>query len=98
MGAICQSTGYVVDPYKDYPDLLEVLLKLLKTELSVAIRRLTMKVLGIIGALDPYTHKVYLGTVYSHKSKSIALTLPNAKDVDPKSGMFFNKLKLLFFY
>lgn len=102
MGAICQSTGYVVDPYKDYPELLDILLKLLKTELSVSMRRLTMKVLGIIGALDPYTHKVYLGTVYSHKSKSIALTLPNIKDVDnPKSGNFYKIFidnKLYFFY
>uniref|UniRef100_A0A915E5G1 Serine/threonine-protein kinase TOR n=1 Tax=Ditylenchus dipsaci TaxID=166011 RepID=A0A915E5G1_9BILA len=88
MGSICLASAYVVDPYKDYPELLDILLKLLKTELSVSMRRQTMKVLGIIGALDPYTHKVYLGTVYSHKSKSLALTLPNTKEIDdPKSDV-----------
>ncbi|KAI1717889.1 FAT domain-containing protein [Ditylenchus destructor] len=86
IGSFCSATGYVVDPYKDYPGLLDTLLKFLKTELSVSMRRQTMKVLGIIGALDPYTHKVYLGTVHSHKSKSLALSLPNAND-DPKSDV-----------
>jgi len=49
MGRLCQCVGYVVEPYKDYPDLLEILLQLLKTELSSSMRRLTMRVLGIIG-------------------------------------------------
>uniref|UniRef100_A0A914I1V5 Serine/threonine-protein kinase TOR n=1 Tax=Globodera rostochiensis TaxID=31243 RepID=A0A914I1V5_GLORO len=79
MAGVCQSAGYVVEPYKDYPELLDALLKLLKTELSSSMRRLTMKVLGVIGAFDPYTHKVYLGKVHSHsKSRSLALTLPNS--------------------
>jgi serine/threonine-protein kinase mTOR len=89
MGGLCQSSSYVVDPYKDYPELLDVLLRLLKTELSVSMRRLTIKVLGIIGALDPYTHKVYLGTVYSARSKSLALSLPNTPESDdPRQGRF----------
>ncbi|CAD5206660.1 unnamed protein product [Bursaphelenchus okinawaensis] len=76
LGNLCQSSAYVVEPYKDHPQLLDVLLKLLKTELSASMRRLTMKVLGIVGALDPYTHKVFLGTVHSSTSKSLALSLP----------------------
>ncbi|KAF7639171.1 hypothetical protein Mgra_00001404 [Meloidogyne graminicola] len=79
MGRLCQCVGYVVEPYKDYPDLLEILLQLLKTELSCSMRRLTMRLLGIIGALDPYTYKVYIGKVHSHiRSRSLALTLPNS--------------------
>jgi serine/threonine-protein kinase mTOR len=54
MGRICQCAAYVVEPYKDYPDLLEILLHLLKTELSSSMRRLTMRVLGIIGYKDYY--------------------------------------------
>jgi FKBP12-rapamycin complex-associated protein len=80
LGNLCQSSAYVVQPYKDYPELLDVLLRLLKTELSTSMRRLTMKVLGIVGALDPYTHKVYLGTVHSAASKSLALSLPQTND------------------
>ncbi|CAD5209675.1 unnamed protein product [Bursaphelenchus xylophilus] len=76
LGNLCQSSAYVVEPYKDHPQLLDILLRLLKTELSSSMRRLTMKVLGIVGALDPYTHKVFLGTVHSSASKSLALSLP----------------------
>lgn len=81
MGGLCQSTCYVVDPYKDHPELLDMLLKLLKTEMSLSMQRLTIKVLGIIGALDPYTYKVYLGRVHSSQTKSLALTLPNSNDL-----------------
>ncbi|EFO21688.2 phosphatidylinositol 3 [Loa loa] len=76
MGQLCQNTAYVVDPYKEHPELLDVLLKLLRTEMSVSMRRMTMRVLGIIGALDPYTHKVFTGKVSSQKSNSLALSLP----------------------
>ncbi|KAL3082736.1 hypothetical protein niasHS_010538 [Heterodera schachtii] len=87
MAGVCQSTGYVVEPYKDYPELLDALLKLFKTELSSSMRRLTMKVLGVIGAFDPYTHKVYLGKVHSHsKSRSLALTLPNSGETAEHYG------------
>ncbi|CAK5054272.1 unnamed protein product [Meloidogyne enterolobii] len=88
MGRLCQCVGYVVEPYKDYPDLLEILLQLLKTELSSSMRRLTMRVLGIIGALDPYTYKVYIGKVHSHiRSRSLALTLPNSGETNETHGM-----------
>ncbi|VDK68536.1 unnamed protein product [Litomosoides sigmodontis] len=76
MRQLCQNTAYVVDPYKEHPELLDVLLKLLRTEMSVSMRRMTMRVLGIIGALDPYTHKVFTGKVSSQKSNSLALSLP----------------------
>ncbi|KAI6224301.1 Serine/threonine-protein kinase TOR [Aphelenchoides fujianensis] len=80
LGNLCQSSAYVVEPYKDQPELLDVLLRLLKTELSAPMRRLTIKALGVVGALDPYTHKVYLGTVHSAASKSLALSLPQMPD------------------
>ncbi|KAM3720293.1 Target of rapamycin [Dirofilaria immitis] len=76
MGQLCQNTAYVVDPYKEHPELLDVLLRLLRTEMSASMRRMTMRVLGIIGALDPYTHKVFTGKVSSQKSNSLALSLP----------------------
>lgn len=88
MGGLCQSCAYVVDPYKEHPELLDVLMRLLKTEMSVSMRRLTIKVLGIIGALDPYTYKVFLGTVYSARSKSLALSLPvTPESDDPRHGI-----------
>ncbi|RDD40512.1 Serine/threonine-protein kinase mTOR [Trichoplax sp. H2] len=58
MGQVVESTGYVVEPYSRYPNLLETLLSFLKTEQSKSIRRETVRVLGLLGALDPYKHKV----------------------------------------
>ncbi|XP_071946239.1 serine/threonine-protein kinase mTOR-like [Antedon mediterranea] len=61
LGHLVESTGYVVDPYMKYPNLLDVLLNFLKTEQSPNIRRETIRTLGLLGALDPYKHKLNLG-------------------------------------
>lgn len=39
LGQLVASTGYVVEPYRKYPSLLEVLLNFLKTEQNQGIRR-----------------------------------------------------------
>jgi FKBP12-rapamycin complex-associated protein len=58
LGQLCQSTCSVVDPYLKYPNLLNLLIQILKTDTSVLIRRETVRVMGILGAVDPYQHKV----------------------------------------
>jgi FKBP12-rapamycin complex-associated protein len=63
LGRFASSTGYVIDPYLKYPILLDILMSILKTEQSVRIRQETMKLVGILGALDPYRHKVCLCSV-----------------------------------
>ncbi|XP_058007343.1 serine/threonine-protein kinase TOR isoform X4 [Hevea brasiliensis] len=57
LGQVVQSTGYVITPYSEYPQLLGLLLKLLNGELMWSTRREVLKVLGIMGALDPHAHK-----------------------------------------
>ncbi|XP_024933499.1 serine/threonine-protein kinase TOR isoform X2 [Ziziphus jujuba] len=57
LGQVVQSTGYVITPYNEYPQLLGLLLKLLNGELAWSTRREVLKVLGIMGALDPHSHK-----------------------------------------
>ncbi|EYU37539.1 hypothetical protein ABFS82_02G047600 [Erythranthe guttata] len=57
LGQVVQSTGYVISPYNEYPPLLGLLLKLLNGELVWSTRREVLKVLGIMGALDPHAHK-----------------------------------------
>ncbi|KAL6013172.1 hypothetical protein ACLOJK_003664 [Asimina triloba] len=57
LGQVVQSTGYVIAPYKEYPQLLGLLLKLLNGELVWSTRKEVLKVLGIMGALDPHVHK-----------------------------------------
>ena len=58
LGQICSSTGYVIAPLVEYPQLLQILSRILRTELSQAVRREVIKVLGILGALDPYRRKI----------------------------------------
>ncbi|KAG0305001.1 phosphatidylinositol kinase- protein kinase tor1 [Dissophora globulifera] len=57
LGRLASNTGYVIDPYLKYPVLLDILMSIVKTEQSVRIRRETMKLIGVLGALDPYRHK-----------------------------------------
>ena len=58
LGQVCSSTGYVIAPLIDHPSLLGILGRILRTELTQPVRREVIKVLGILGALDPYRRKV----------------------------------------
>ena len=58
LGRIASNTGHVVNPYLEYPNLLGAMVKILKTEQAPPVRRETIRVLGILGALDPYRHKL----------------------------------------
>ena len=58
LGQLCSSTGYVIAPVVEYPQLLQILSRILRTESGQAVRREVIKVLGILGALDPYRRKV----------------------------------------
>ncbi|KAM7479086.1 hypothetical protein LguiA_027299 [Lonicera macranthoides] len=54
---IIKEVNYVITPYNEYKPLLSLLLKLLNGELAWSTRREVLKVLGIMGALDPHVHK-----------------------------------------
>ncbi|KAJ3311625.1 phosphatidylinositol kinase- protein kinase tor1 [Boothiomyces sp. JEL0838] len=55
---LASNTGYVVEPYIKYPNLLGTLITILRTEQAHPIRRETMRVMGVLGALDPHRHKI----------------------------------------
>ncbi|KAG0688350.1 phosphatidylinositol kinase- protein kinase tor1 [Pichia californica] len=57
LGQIAGSAGYVIQPLLDYPQLLGLLVNILKSETSTIVRRDTVRLLGILGALDPYKHR-----------------------------------------
>lgn len=57
LGQLASSSGYVIQPLLDYPQLLGMLVNILKLEVSPTIRRETVRLLGILGALDPYKHR-----------------------------------------
>ena len=69
MGDLIESTGYVVAPYTDYPQLLGVLLKLLN-ESSFATRHKLIKLLGILGSFDPHEYKVSQNVAASEKARA----------------------------
>lgn len=58
LGQLASNSGYVITPYIDYPQLLEILQDVIRGESSRGpLRQETIKVIGILGALDPYKHQ-----------------------------------------
>eukprot|EP00080_Pristionchus_pacificus_P015935 PDM75955.1 hypothetical protein PRIPAC_43798 [Pristionchus pacificus] len=76
------STTFAIDVYREYPQLMGILLSLMKTEMSQSTRRMTMRVLGTLGAIDPYTYKSFCQRVVSHCNSSISgLSLPTTNRI-----------------
>ncbi|KAJ8676220.1 hypothetical protein QAD02_012006 [Eretmocerus hayati] len=84
LGQLVGSTGHVVRPYMQYPSLLDVLMNFLKTEQQPVVRRETIRVLGLLGALDPYKHKMNLGQISSPQLEALS-SRPSA-DARPEAG------------
>ena len=59
LGQLTSNVGYVIEPYKEYPNLLPILMTIIKTEQTGSLRKETIKLLGILGALDPYKYQVF---------------------------------------
>lgn len=58
LGQLASNSGYVIKPYLDYPTLLEILQNIIRSEPQRGpLRQETIKLLGILGALDPYKHQ-----------------------------------------
>jgi FKBP12-rapamycin complex-associated protein len=58
LGVLVQSTGYVIEPFERYPELLSVMSTRLQAETSSKIRTEYIKVIGILGAVDPHRLKM----------------------------------------
>ncbi len=78
LGQLVESTGRVVDPYLKYPNLIEILINFLKTETVLRVRRETIRVLGLLGALDPYKHKMNRGLIDNQK-ENILISISDFK-------------------
>jgi FKBP12-rapamycin complex-associated protein len=58
LGQLASNSGYVIKPYLDYPTLLEILQTIIRSEPHRGpLRQETIKLMGILGALDPYRHQ-----------------------------------------
>ncbi|KAI1388148.1 FAT-domain-containing protein [Hypoxylon trugodes] len=58
LGQLASNSGYVIDPYLEYPELLDLLQHIIRAEPQRGpLRQGTIKLMGILGALDPYRHQ-----------------------------------------
>lgn len=76
----CLHCRYVIVPYHKYPNLLDVLFNFLKTEQTTGVRREVVRVLGLLGALDPYKH-----TQHQRNEKRSKMGTPISKPMDKKT-------------
>ncbi|KAK0535707.1 phosphatidylinositol kinase- protein kinase tor1 [Tilletia horrida] len=58
LGLVVSNCGYEENPYLQYRSLLGNLIKILRTEQTASVRRETIRVMGVLGALDPYRYKL----------------------------------------
>ena len=78
----------MIEPYHKYPNLLDILFNFLKTEHTRGLRREVIRVLGLLGALDPYKH-----TQHQRNEKRSKMGTPISKPMDKKTqgtGMLLN--------
>ena len=52
--SIIDNTGFVVKPYFFYPELLTIVRNLVQSEQVSSVRKLVFKLIGTLGAVDPY--------------------------------------------
>ncbi|KAJ7718399.1 phosphatidylinositol 3-kinase [Mycena maculata] len=60
LGRVCSSTGYVIAPLVEYPALLPSLGRMLRQDTPAGgegVKREVVKVLGVLGAMDPYRRR-----------------------------------------
>ena len=76
LGELLEHTRYVLEPTFQRPQMMDILYSFLKIELHQAIRLQSIRVLGLLGALDP--HK-YLA--YHHKLKLEAQSINNIGNI-----------------
>ena len=91
LGQLASNAGYVIKPYLEYPQLLEILQSIIRGEPQHGpLRQETIKLMGILGALDPYKHQVQLissSTPLHHAHfSSLSLATPTMADSDDEGG------------
>ncbi|TVY80760.1 Serine/threonine-protein kinase tor2 [Lachnellula suecica] len=78
LGQLASNSGYVIQPYLEYPSLLEILQGIIRGEPQRGpLRQETIKLMGILGALDPYKHQQV-----EEKSPEVQLRLESNQTTD----------------
>ena len=77
LGQLASASNYVIDPLIDYPELLNVLINILRSDTLQSVKRETVRLIGILGAVDPYKYREVEG------SRSLEISLEqNAPPID----------------
>ncbi|KAL9089004.1 MAG: hypothetical protein Q9159_002807 [Coniocarpon cinnabarinum] len=58
LGQLAGNAGYVIEPYIHHPDLLGILMGIVSGEPPGELRLETIRVMGILGAFDPYKYQM----------------------------------------
>jgi FKBP12-rapamycin complex-associated protein len=91
LGQLASNAGYVIRPYLEYPQLLELMQAIIRGEPQHgALRQETIKLMGILGALDPYKYQVFYKYFFSPSQLSFEPSLchiePDDSDVEDDDG------------
>lgn len=70
LSALAINSQYVIDPYIEYPELLGILINIIKTEAHEELRTDAIKLVGVLGALDPYKYQQLSESVAEKQSKA----------------------------
>ena len=96
LGQLASNSGYVIKPYTDFPQLLDILINTIKTEQQGPLRKETIKLMGILGALDPYKHQQILDKSPEARLKNEAETVSDVglviDGITPSSEEYYPKV------
>lgn len=90
LGKFVRSVGHRIAPLSDYPQLLDIIIGDFSTERQPAVRTELLRVVGILGAIDPYRHKQNHAIAHINSEKKKAATIagiqgPNANNGYPQT-------------
>jgi serine/threonine-protein kinase mTOR len=70
LSSLAINSQYVIDPYTEYPELLGILINIIKTEAHEELRTDAIKLVGVLGALDPYKYQQLSESVAEKQSQT----------------------------
>ncbi|KAK7512486.1 armadillo-type protein [Phyllosticta citriasiana] len=76
LSQLAANAGYVIEPYKEHTELLTILINIVRTEPANTLRKETVKLMGVLGALDPdeYQNIVEKSPEYNLMAEAQAVT------------------------
>ena len=82
LGRLDSAIGHKFNLYDRHPLLLDTLINFLKTEQQSITRREIIRVLGLIGAIDPYYHKIHSGLIDPQQQSIVSMSVCETEDKD----------------